>query len=181
MKNFQCSLRLPADSFLIPSLNFRVQENSFHANLRMSMLRRWRWIFGVIPVAYPPPGIWQGRNGKWLGQKYAAAKHLFQRFNLLDLCVCFRVCAGISCLGRIFMPHIWYITKPDVPWPVQGENRSRWEGGNFATKAPGVSHRSATWVWKGFSTWSFERLRSPRSKTMFLRFSFSLHLKSYFL
>ena len=74
VKNFHCSFRLPADSFLIPSLNFRVQENSFRTNLRMSMLRRWRWISGAIPVAYPPPGIWQGRNGKWLGQKYAAFK-----------------------------------------------------------------------------------------------------------
>lgn len=38
------------------------------------MPRRWRWISGVIPVAYPPPGIWQGRNGKWLGQKSQASK-----------------------------------------------------------------------------------------------------------
>ena len=52
----------------------RIFSLHFCTNLRMSMPRRWRWISGVIPVVYPPPGIWQGRNGKWLGQKSEASK-----------------------------------------------------------------------------------------------------------
>ena len=169
MKNFHCSFRLPAESFLIPSLNFRVQENSFRTNLRMSMPRRWRWISGVIPVAYPPPGIWQGRNGKWLGQKSQASKTSLPTLQFVgSMCLFSWVCRNMFLGTYLHATHTIHYQARCAPDPSEGENRSRWEGGNFATKAPGVSHRFATWVWKGFSTWSFEKSRSPGPKLCFL-------------